>query len=106
VRYLAALLGAGDQDVLRRFICIVACLRDPTPVLLLLAATSARRWLPAPIDEHAKRLHPLMTFVPAIERIHLEVFSAKPEHAHHFIIKGWGNKASWSRSHRAVRRYR
>ena len=42
VRYLATLLGAGDQDVLR-FILIVALLLDPAAVLLLLAAASARR---------------------------------------------------------------
>jgi hypothetical protein len=43
VRYLAMLLGAGDQDVLRWFILIVALLLDPAAVLLLLAAASARR---------------------------------------------------------------
>jgi hypothetical protein len=43
VRYLATLLGAGDQDVLRWFILVVAMLLDPAAVLLLLAATSARR---------------------------------------------------------------
>ena len=39
VRYLASLLGAGDQDVLRWFILVVALLLDPAAVLLLLAAT-------------------------------------------------------------------
>jgi hypothetical protein len=39
VRYLARLLGAGDQDVLRWFILVVASLLDPAAVLLLLAAT-------------------------------------------------------------------
>ena len=39
VRYLATLLGAGDQDVLRWFILVVACLLDPAAILLLLAAT-------------------------------------------------------------------
>jgi len=39
VRYLATLLGAGDQDVLRWFILVVAILLDPAAVLLLLAAT-------------------------------------------------------------------
>jgi len=43
VRYLAALLGAGDQDVLRWFILVVAMLLDPSAVLLLLAAASAPR---------------------------------------------------------------
>jgi hypothetical protein len=43
VRYLATLLGAGDQDVLCWFILIVALLLDPAAVLLLLAATAARR---------------------------------------------------------------
>jgi hypothetical protein len=43
VRYLAALVGAGDQDVLRWFILVVALLLDPAAVLLLLAASSARR---------------------------------------------------------------
>jgi hypothetical protein len=43
VRYLATLLGAGDQDVLRYFILVVALLLDPAAVLLLLAAASARR---------------------------------------------------------------
>src|SRR5215831_2856552 len=42
VRYLATLIGAGDQDVLRWFILIVALLLDPAAVLLLLAASSAR----------------------------------------------------------------
>jgi len=39
VRYLASLLGAGDQDVLRYFILVVALLLDPAACLLLLAAT-------------------------------------------------------------------
>jgi hypothetical protein len=39
VRYLATLLGAGDQDVMRWFILVVALLLDPAAVLLLLAAT-------------------------------------------------------------------
>jgi len=39
IRYLATLLGAGDQDVLRYFILVVAVLLDPAAVLLLLAAT-------------------------------------------------------------------
>jgi hypothetical protein len=39
VRYLATLLGAGDQDVLRWFILVVSLLLDPAAVLLLLAAT-------------------------------------------------------------------
>ncbi len=43
VRYLATLLGAGDQDVLRWFILVVALLLDPAAVLLLLAASSPRR---------------------------------------------------------------
>jgi len=40
VRYLAMLLGAGDQDVLRWFILAVALLLDPAAVLLLLAASA------------------------------------------------------------------
>ena len=43
VRYLATLIGAGDQDVLRWFILLVAMLLDPAAVLLLLAATKARQ---------------------------------------------------------------
>jgi len=43
VRYLATLIGAGDQDVLRWFILVVALLLDPAAVPLLLAASSARR---------------------------------------------------------------
>jgi len=39
VRYLAALIGFGDEQVLRCFILIVALLLDPAAVLLLLAAT-------------------------------------------------------------------
>jgi hypothetical protein len=39
VRYLATMLGAGDQDVLQYFILVVAVLLDPAAVLLLLAAT-------------------------------------------------------------------
>jgi hypothetical protein len=42
VRYLATLLGAGDQDVLRWFILAIALLLDPAAVLLLLAATARR----------------------------------------------------------------
>jgi hypothetical protein len=38
VRYLATLLGAGDQEVLRWFILVIAVLLDPAAVLLLLAA--------------------------------------------------------------------
>jgi hypothetical protein len=41
VRYLATLLGAGDQDVLRWFTLVMALLLDPAAVLLLLV--SARR---------------------------------------------------------------
>jgi hypothetical protein len=33
VRYLATLLGAGDQDVLRWLILVVALLLDPAAVL-------------------------------------------------------------------------
>jgi hypothetical protein len=43
VRYLAALLGTTDENVMRWFILVVALLLDPAAVLLLLAATSARR---------------------------------------------------------------
>jgi hypothetical protein len=39
VKYLATLLDASDEDVLRYFILIVALLLDPAAVLLLLAAT-------------------------------------------------------------------
>jgi hypothetical protein len=39
VKYLATLLGAGDQDMLRWFTLVVALLLDPAAVLLLLAAT-------------------------------------------------------------------
>jgi hypothetical protein len=39
VRYLATLIGAGDQDVLRWFILVVSLLLDPAAVMLLLAAT-------------------------------------------------------------------
>jgi hypothetical protein len=39
VRYLATLLGAGDQDVLRWLILAIALLLDPAAVLLLLAAS-------------------------------------------------------------------
>jgi hypothetical protein len=42
VKYLATLLGATDEDVLRWFILVVALLLAPAAVLLLLAA-SARR---------------------------------------------------------------
>ena len=43
IRYLATLIGTGDQHVLRWFILIVALLLDPAAVLLLLAASSGRR---------------------------------------------------------------
>jgi hypothetical protein len=42
VRYLATLLGATDEAVLRCFILMVALLLDPAAVLLLLAATRKR----------------------------------------------------------------
>jgi hypothetical protein len=42
VRYLATLLGADSENILRWFILAIALLLDPTAVLLLLAA-SARR---------------------------------------------------------------
>jgi hypothetical protein len=40
VRYLAALFGATDENVMRWFILVVALLLDPAAVLLLLAAGS------------------------------------------------------------------
>jgi hypothetical protein len=42
IRYLAILLGAADEDVLRWFILVAALLLDPAAVLLLLAATRTR----------------------------------------------------------------
>jgi hypothetical protein len=42
VRYLATLLGAVDQNVLRWFILVVALLLDPAALLLLAAASM--RW--------------------------------------------------------------
>jgi hypothetical protein len=42
VPYLATLLGAGEEDMLRWFILILAVLLDPTAVQLLLAATRTR----------------------------------------------------------------
>jgi hypothetical protein len=39
VRYLATLLGADSEAVLRSFILAIALLLDPAAVLLLLAAT-------------------------------------------------------------------
>jgi hypothetical protein len=39
VRYLATLLGAGDEETMRWFILAIALLLDPAAVLLLLAAT-------------------------------------------------------------------
>jgi hypothetical protein len=38
VRYLATLIGADNETVLRWFILVVALLLDPAAVLLLLAA--------------------------------------------------------------------
>ena len=43
MRYLATLLGVRDQDALQWFILVALLLLDPAAVLLLLAATSARR---------------------------------------------------------------
>jgi hypothetical protein len=43
VKYLATLIGADNETVLRWFILVVACLLDPAAVVLLYAATSARR---------------------------------------------------------------
>jgi hypothetical protein len=42
VHYLASLVGAGDESVMRFFVLIVAVLLDPFAVLLFLAATVAR----------------------------------------------------------------
>jgi hypothetical protein len=42
VRYLAALIGAEDETVMRWFILTVALLLDPAAVLLLLAAATRR----------------------------------------------------------------
>jgi hypothetical protein len=42
VRYLATLIGADNETVLRWFILVVALLLDPVAVLLLLAATRIR----------------------------------------------------------------
>jgi hypothetical protein len=42
VRYLATLVGAADENVMRWFILAVALLLDPAAVLLLLAATGKR----------------------------------------------------------------
>jgi hypothetical protein len=39
-KYLAALLGADSETVLRWFVLVVALLLDPAAVLLLLAAAS------------------------------------------------------------------
>ena len=43
VHYLAAVVGADDETVVRWFILLVAVLLDPLAVVLLLAATVARR---------------------------------------------------------------
>ncbi len=48
VKYLATLIGATDQDVLRWFILAVALLLDPAAVLLLLASTRQSIHLQAP----------------------------------------------------------
>ena len=42
VKYLATLIGADNETVLRWFILVVALLLDPAAVLLLLAATRTR----------------------------------------------------------------
>jgi hypothetical protein len=42
VRYLATLIGADNETVLRWFILVVALLLDPAVVLLLLAVTRTR----------------------------------------------------------------
>lgn len=43
VKYLATLPGADIETALRWLVLVVAFLLDPAAVLLLLAATSARR---------------------------------------------------------------
>lgn len=43
VHYIAAIIGADDEAVMRYFILLVAGLLDPLAVVLLLAATAARR---------------------------------------------------------------
>jgi hypothetical protein len=47
VRYLAQLIGAGDEQVMRWFILTVALLLDPAATLLLLAATARRTFVAA-----------------------------------------------------------
>ncbi len=42
VRYLATLIGASDQDILRWFILAIAMLLGPAAVLLLLCAVEKR----------------------------------------------------------------
>jgi hypothetical protein len=42
LKYLATLIGADDQDVLRWFILLTACLLNPAAVLLLYAASRGR----------------------------------------------------------------
>jgi hypothetical protein len=46
VRYLATLIGADNETVLRWFILVVALLLDPAAVPLLLAATRTRSQAP------------------------------------------------------------
>jgi hypothetical protein len=41
--YLATLLVAGSETALRWFVLVIAQLLDPAAVLLLLAASTARR---------------------------------------------------------------
>jgi hypothetical protein len=43
VRYLATLVGADNETTLRWFVLVVALLLDPPAVLVLLAASSARK---------------------------------------------------------------
>jgi len=43
VKYLAALVGVQDNEMLRWFVLLVACLLDPAAILLLLVASRGRR---------------------------------------------------------------
>lgn len=42
MRYLAALVGAGDEETMRWFVLVVASLLDSATVLLLFAAARQR----------------------------------------------------------------
>jgi hypothetical protein len=80
VRYLATLLHAADQDVLRYFILAIAQLLDPAAVLLLLL--TAKHWVARLYLASRRLLSPLQEITtPRSRPRHLVVQDSPSEKA-------------------------